>query len=84
MRDPEYKNRDTEAKLQKYYMDLYNTGPTPNKEQNDIIEALMNGLKSVRHVVDYDAKSFVPNVQRYFFVTGEGGAGKTFTFNVVQ
>lgn len=64
-------------------MDLYNNGPKPNKEQENIIEALMNGLKSVSHVVDYGAKSFVPNVQRYFFVTGEGGTGKTFTFNVI-
>jgi predicted ATPase len=63
-----------------YYRRLLEDGFQPNKEQQDIINEVKTAFDAYRQM-EYGDKEFA-NVPRLFFITGEGGSGKTFLFNV--
>lgn len=58
---------------------MYNADPQPSDEQRQFIFDIMDGINCTSQMIDGYA---VPDVQKCFFVSGEGGCGKTFLFNV--
>jgi predicted ATPase len=68
------------AGMHDYYRRLLDKEPKPNKEQQDIINEVRTAFDAYRQM-EYGDKDFA-NVPRLFFITGEGGCGKTFLFNV--
>ncbi|KAL3096906.1 hypothetical protein niasHT_028962 [Heterodera trifolii] len=70
------------AMRQDYYL-KYVSGPKPNEEQQKLIDDVHAALEHVQQVIDGQCTDFLPNIQRLFMVTGEGGAGKTFTYNKI-
>lgn len=68
----------------RYYQQIYEHGPRMNEEQQKFVDAVMDGLHDAKQVIgDPTGKTQFVGHQRYFMLTGEGGAGKTFTYNVV-
>ncbi|KAL3075367.1 hypothetical protein niasHT_033597 [Heterodera trifolii] len=65
------------------YLQKYLSGPKPNEEQQQLIDAVQTALEHVQQVIDGQCPDFLPDIQRLFMVTGEGGAGKTFTYNKI-
>ncbi|KAL3073431.1 hypothetical protein niasHT_038569 [Heterodera trifolii] len=65
------------------YFQKYISGPKPNEEQQQLIDTVQTALKHVQQVIDGQRPGFLPDIQRLFMVTGEGGAGKTFTYNKI-
>jgi predicted ATPase len=66
--------------MAEYYRRLLEEGFQPNKEQQGIINEVKTAFDAYRQM-EYGDKDFA-NVPRLFFITGEGGCGKTFLFNV--
>lgn len=56
-------------------------GPQPNDEQQALIDEIYNSAVYSREVID-EKLDPIPEWQKDYFVCGEGGSGKTFTFNV--
>lgn len=71
----------SELHTQKYYADMYNKGPAPSNEQREAIEKFMNAADDLRKLKE--GKQTDLTQQRHFFITGEAGCGKTFTYNVI-
>ncbi|KAL3072091.1 hypothetical protein niasHT_036318 [Heterodera trifolii] len=69
--------------MQQDYLQKYLAGPKPNAEQEQLIDSVFKGLEDARNVIEGRQAEFDPAVQRLFMVTGEGGAGKTFTYNKI-
>ena len=67
---------------QDYYLRLFYSDPRPTEEQQHFIDEIVRGMWSARHVIDGSETSFAQDIPRYFFITGEGGSGKTFVYNV--
>jgi len=67
---------------QDYYLRLFYSDPRPTEEQQHFIDEIVRGMWSARHVIDGSETSFAQDIPRYFFITGEGGSGKTFMYNV--
>lgn len=65
---------------QKYYADMYNKGPAPSNEQREAIEKFMKAAEDLRNLKE--GKQTDLTQRRHFFITGEAGCGKTFTYNV--
>jgi len=80
--DPILLEKNQRKNKQRYYLDLYLSDPQPNDEQKAIIEEIKAGMQSARYVIDGESREFATNIPRFFFITGEGGSGKTFTYNV--
>lgn len=57
--------------------------PNANEEQKAIIEKIYQAVVDAKNVISGEQTHFTPTVNRHLFVTGEGGAGKTWTFNVI-
>lgn len=76
--------RDLEQELptQDYYARLYNDGPQAVSEQQDAIERFYDAAVELRNYRNKQQRSL--NLHRRFFVTGEAGSGKTFTYNVIR
>uniref|UniRef100_A0A914M1P1 ATP-dependent DNA helicase n=3 Tax=Meloidogyne TaxID=189290 RepID=A0A914M1P1_MELIC len=66
---------------QDYYLRLFYNDPRPTEEQQQFIDEIVRGMWSARHVIDGLETSFAQDIPRYFFITGEGGSGKTFMYN---
>ncbi|KAL3092867.1 hypothetical protein niasHT_030056 [Heterodera trifolii] len=65
------------------YYQKYVSGPKPNEDQQKLIDDVHAALEHVQQVIDGQCPDFLPDIQRFFMVTGEGGAGKTFTYNKI-
>lgn len=65
-----------------YYVDYYASAPKPNDEQQNLIDEIYNSAVDLSYVMNKEQTHFTPGLRRCFFVTGEGGSGKTFTYNV--
>jgi ABC-type oligopeptide transport system ATPase subunit len=61
---------------------LYGRGPQANQEQFNVIERIHQAAIDFRNVKNGTQTDFTVK-QRCFFITGEGGSGKTFTYNVM-
>ena len=66
-------------RYQKKYEELQKTA---NKQQQEVIETIFNAVSTSRDVIEGKIQDFPDDVPRCIFVTGEGGSGKTWTFNV--
>uniref|UniRef100_A0A914H4I5 ATP-dependent DNA helicase n=1 Tax=Globodera rostochiensis TaxID=31243 RepID=A0A914H4I5_GLORO len=78
LRDPELNN----CTMQQRYMDLYQATPYPNEEQKELIKEVNYAMLDAARVIDgHGQEKFTSSIHRLFMVTGEGGAGKTFTYN---
>lgn len=54
-----------------------------NEEQKEVIDAIFNAVTDAHQVIHGEQKDFrYKEVLRHIFVCGEGGSGKTWTFNV--
>lgn len=67
-----------------YYLRLFYNEPKPTIEQQNIIDEIVQGMWSARHVINGEECNFAKDIHRYFFITGEGGSGKTFMYNVIR
>ncbi|KAL3068642.1 hypothetical protein niasHS_016746 [Heterodera schachtii] len=77
LRDPELFNND----MKQRYHKLFTNGPKPNDEQQSLIQEVHKAIIDAASVIDGHKTQFNSAVPRLFMVTGEGGAGKTFTYN---
>jgi len=82
--DNEQKNRRSMSKEQ-YYMKLYKQLPKLNDEQQAIFDTIRDGFENAKKRIQ-NPLSQNPNtneaIKGYYFLTGEGGAGKTFLLKV--
>uniref|UniRef100_A0A914H6D2 Helitron helicase-like domain-containing protein n=1 Tax=Globodera rostochiensis TaxID=31243 RepID=A0A914H6D2_GLORO len=72
---------DCRQRVEDYYRIKYFEDPQPNTEQQQLIEDVYKGCVDAQQVISGQQTSFTPGVSRLFMVTGEGGAGKTFSYN---
>ena len=82
--DNEQKTRRSMSKEQ-YYMKLYNEMPKLNDEQQTIFDTLREGFENAKRRVQSPFSknpSTDETIKGYYFLTGEGGAGKTFLLKV--
>ncbi len=71
-----------ELPTQDYYARLYNDGPQAVSEQQDAIVKFYEAAVELRNYRNQQQRTL--NLHRRFFVTGEAGSGKTFTYNVIH
>ncbi|KAL3096458.1 hypothetical protein niasHS_004420 [Heterodera schachtii] len=69
--------------MRERYADIYTASPRPNNEQQILVNAVFDGVKAANEFRKGDADDKHLNTHRLFMVTGEGGAGKTFTYNKI-
>ncbi|KAL3088235.1 hypothetical protein niasHS_009532 [Heterodera schachtii] len=71
------------SSMRKRYADIYTADPKPNNEQQMLVDAVFDGVTAANKMRKGDAEDKDLNTPRLFMVTGEGGAGKTFTYNKI-
>ncbi|KAL3110848.1 hypothetical protein niasHT_014785 [Heterodera trifolii] len=71
------------SSMRSRYAVIYTADPRPNNEQQLLIDAVFDGVTAANELQKGDADDKCMNTQRLFMVTGEGGAGKTFTYNKI-
>uniref|UniRef100_A0A183BNP0 ATP-dependent DNA helicase n=1 Tax=Globodera pallida TaxID=36090 RepID=A0A183BNP0_GLOPA len=69
--------------MKRRYEELFNAGPNPNEEQHTLIEDIYKGVEAAQLLRRGSQSTATSTVPRLFMVTGEGGAGKTFTYNKI-
>ncbi|KAL3121183.1 hypothetical protein niasHT_006212 [Heterodera trifolii] len=69
--------------MRKRYADIYTADPKPNNEQQLLVDAVFDGVTAANKLRKGDAEDKDLYTPRLFMVTGEGGAGKTFTYNKI-
>uniref|UniRef100_A0A183BTU6 ATP-dependent DNA helicase n=1 Tax=Globodera pallida TaxID=36090 RepID=A0A183BTU6_GLOPA len=77
---------DQNTRLQRvedYYRNKYFEDPKPNEEQQQLIDLVYNAVVDAQQVISGQQTQFTPGLCRLFMVTGEGGAGKTFSYNKI-
>ncbi|KAL3106584.1 hypothetical protein niasHT_018226 [Heterodera trifolii] len=71
------------SSMRKRYAGIYTADPKPNNEQQLLVDAVFDGVTAANKLRKGDAEDKDLNTPRLFMVTGEGGAGKTFTYNKI-
>uniref|UniRef100_A0A183C0C5 ATP-dependent DNA helicase n=1 Tax=Globodera pallida TaxID=36090 RepID=A0A183C0C5_GLOPA len=76
-------NDEQHIGMKRRYEELFKAGPNPNEEQQNLIEDIYKGVEAAQLLRRGSQSAATSAVSRLFMVTGEGGAGKTFTYNKI-
>lgn len=69
--------------MRERYADLYDEGPRPDQDQQTFIDNVLEAVDDVRKVIDGEQAARRTDIDHEFMLTGEGGSGKTFSYNVI-
>jgi predicted ATPase len=81
MLDEDFRDPKLLKGTKRYYRGLLKKEPKPNEEQQQIINEIRTAFDAYRQQMEWEDPD-ITDVPRCFFISGEGGCGKTFLFNV--